>query len=236
MRKAIAKILATSRPSGNIDAIRRLGQEAVSAGADAIVLLGSLTLKGTGPRTVGQVLKALGEAHLPAFYVPGPDDTPFLEFLREAANFELVYPQLRGVHGTFALVHGQVVVSGMGGMIEDGPATLHNEVEILRYPGWEVEYRLKFLHELKDYEKVFLFTTFPEHKGRHEKGSAVLAEIIKSYNPRVVLIAGKERKHEFIGKSLLVSTGSLAEGKFTLVNLRKQEVITSDFSQSVRVA
>ena len=201
-----------------------------------IVLAGSRTPKNTNPREYAVVLKALSEARLPTFYIPGSEDAPFSEFQREAASFEVVYPNVRGVHGTFAMSPGQVVWSGMGGTIEDHPDTIRDEVGALCYPGWEVEYRLKFLQELKDYQKVFMFTTFPEHKGRHEKGSAVLAEIIKTYNPRQVLVGGGEPGHEIVGKSLVVSLGRLAKGNFTVIDLGKREVTVRMLREPAKAA
>lgn len=236
MRKAVSRILAASEPDGNIEAVRQLGQEASNTGADAIVLLGSLTEKGTDPKAYGQVLKALSEPQLPAFYIPGPHDAPFPDFLRDAANFEIVYPHIRGVHGTFAMAPGFLVFAGIGGTVQDDPSAVRDEYETLQYPGWEVEYRLKFLQELKDYQKVFLFTTAPEHKGLHEKGSAALAEITKTYNPRVVLVAGRESKHEMLAKSLVIAVGSLAEGYFTSVDLRKHEAVPCTLGQPSRAA
>jgi uncharacterized protein len=236
MRKSTSKIIAASGPSGNIEAVRQLAREACDAGAGVIALAGSLTPKNGDPREYAEVLKALSEAQLPAFYIPGPEDAPFSEFLREAANFEVVYPNVRGIHGTFGIAPGHVVWSGMGGTIEDHPDTIRNEVSALCYPGWEVEYRLKFLQELKEYQKVFMFTTFPEHKGRREKGSAVLAEIIKTYNPRLVLVGGGEPGHEIVGKSLLVALGCLAEGNFTVIDFRKREVTPRTLREPAKAA
>jgi uncharacterized protein len=81
-----------------------------------------------------------------------------------------------------------------------------------------------------------MFTTFPEHKGRHEKGSAVLAETIKTYNPRLVLVGGGEPGHEILGKSLLVALACLAKGNFTLVDLRKGEVTTRTLGRPAKAA
>lgn len=236
MRKSMPKIIAASGPSGSVEAVRQLAREACDVGAGVIALLGSLTPKNKDPREYAEVLKALSEAQLPAFYIPGPEDAPFSAFLREAANFEVVYPKVRGVHGTFSIAPGHVVWSGMGGTIEDHPDTIRDEVGALRYPGWEVAYRLKFLQELKDYQNVFMFTTFPEHKGRHEKGSAVLAEIIKTYNPRLVLVGGGEPRHETVGKSLLVALGCLAEGNFTVIDFRKREVTARTLREPAKAA
>ena len=50
-----------------------------------------------------------------------------------------------------------MLFAGMDGEVQDAPGHQREETEKLSYPGWEVEYRLKILRELKDYRKVFLF-------------------------------------------------------------------------------
>jgi uncharacterized protein len=224
MRKSNGKIMAAAEPNGDVEAVRQLGFEAKNSGAGTIALLGSMTRADSGPGEYTHILQALAEAKLPAFYIPGPEDAPISDFLWEAASLEIVYPIVRGIHTTFAMAHGNVLWSGMGGRIEDDPERIRDEVVTLCYPAWEVKYRLKFLQELKDYRKVFLFTTVPDHKGLHQIGSLVLAEIIKTYNPRLVLASGGKQTHTKIGKSLVVSLGRLCEGKFTLIDLPSGEV------------
>jgi Icc-related predicted phosphoesterase len=226
MRKHVSKILATSEPLGNLEEVERLVKKVADTDADVIVVLGSLASKSATTRVYGKLFKMLAETRLPTFYIPGPEDVPIYEYLREAANIEIVYPYLRGVHGTFAFAPGYIVFTGMGGTVVDDPHMIREELETLRYPGWEVEYRLKFLGELKDYQKVFLFSTPPEHKGFHEQGSPTLAELINTYRPRLVLVSGKELKHEMLGTSLLVMPGSLAEGNFSLIDLHQHTVET----------
>ncbi|GHO87527.1 hypothetical protein [Dictyobacter formicarum] len=224
MRKHINKILAASEPLGNLEEVERLVKKVAEMDVEAIAILGSLASKGTTNRPYNKLFKMLAAARLPTFYIPGPEDVPIEEYLRAAANIEIVYPYLRGVHATFAMAPGYIVFTGIGGTVIDDPHTIREERETLRYPGWEVEYQLKFLGELKDYQKVFLFTTLPEHKGFHEQGSEVLAELIKTYNPRLVLVSGKELKHEILGTSLVVIPGSLAEGKFCVIDLHQHAV------------
>jgi hypothetical protein len=236
MAKAATKVLATSEPDGNVNAVRNFSRQARGLGAEAIALLGSLTPRNSDPKLYGHMLKALAEGGLPAFYIPGPEDAPFAEFLQEAVTFEIIYPHLRGVHGTFALDHGHVLWSGWGGVIDDGPRARRDETESLTYPAWEVEYRLKCLRDLKDYEKVFLFTSAPGHKGMHEKGSSVLAGIINTHIPRVVLIAGREQKQETIGRSQIVIVGSIAEGNYSFIDLRKRETTAGTLDATVKVA
>lgn len=235
MRKSTSRILAAAEPNGNVDAVEQFGQEACKQGAAAIALLGNLS-KNAAPQGYARVLKALAETRLPAFYIPGPEDAPFSEFLREAASFETVYRRLRGVHGTFAMAPRYIVWSGMGGTVTDDPEVVRDELETLRYPGWEVEYRLKFLQDLKDYPKVFLFATHPDHKRMGEKGSSMLAEIIKTYNPRLVFVGGQQQKQVTIGKSLVVAPGSLNDGNFVSVDLRTHELKFSSLQPAKKAA
>jgi hypothetical protein len=189
----------------------------------AVVVLGNLAPKGTA-RAYTSLLKTLSQSRLPTFYLPGPEDAPVADYMREAATIETVYPYLHGVHATFALAPGSLVFTGLGGTVSDEPHATREERDQLCYPGWELEYRLKFLNELKDYQKVFLFSTPPEHKGFHKPGSATIAEFIKSYKPRLVLVDGTAPKHELLGTSLVVMPGNLTEGTFSFLDLREQTV------------
>lgn len=236
MRKRVSKILAAADARGNIEAVQQFAEEAANVGADAIVLLGSLTDNNAKVREYGRVLRALSTPGLPTFYIPGREDAPFAEFLHQAANIEVVCPNLHGVHGRFAFAPGYLLFAGMGGAIEDEANTLRDETETLRYPGWEVEYRLKFLRELKDYQQVFLFATPPEHKGHHQKGSSVVAELIKTYKPRVALSGGRAPSQELLGTSLLVTVGGLEHGDFTLVDLGKHAATAATLGQTLKVA
>jgi Icc-related predicted phosphoesterase len=232
----IRNIFAAAEPLGNQPAVQRFVREASDAKADAVFLLGGLKQKSDSPKTIGEILKTLSHARLPSFYIPGPDDSPVSEYLREAANFEVVFPHLHGAHGTFAFAPGYVLVGGLGGTIEDDPHSVREEISRLSYPAWEVEYRLKFLRELKDYQKVFLFTTPPAHKGRSETGSTSVAEIIKTHNPRLALVAGEDQKHEMLGTSLVVFLGSLSKGQFSVIDFRKSEVEHRHLAESVDTA
>ena len=71
---------------------------------------------------------------------------------------------------------------------------------------------------------MFMFATNPKHKGLGEEGSATVAEMINTYVPRIVLVAGEPRKREIIGKSLVIKLGNVGEGSFVMVDLRKHEV------------
>jgi Icc-related predicted phosphoesterase len=223
----IRTILAAAEPRGDVDALARLVGQVEHTGADAVALLGSLT-GGDGDQRAAHraLLKTLGPARVRTYWVPGPMDAPVAAYLRESYNMETVFPLLRGVHGTFALSEDYVMFAGMGGEIVDHPDAERNEQRTLRYPGWEVEYRLKVCQALShEYPMVFLFTTVPARKGGDQPGSQVVAELIKTYNPRVALVAGGQGvRHELLGNSLVLSPGSLAEGEYALVDLHQRTV------------
>jgi uncharacterized protein len=208
--------------------LRQLMDQVGRAGADAVALVGNLTAEGGRPQDYRAVFKALGPSQVPTFWVPGPADVPLGHYLRESSNIETVYPFLHGVHGTVALSRGSsgyVLFAGMGGEILDDPNTPRDEVRTLRYPAWEVEYRLKVLHEFAhEYEKVFMFVTSPAHKGLQRPGSQALAELIKTYNPRVVLVAGGDGvRQELLGTTRVVLTGSLTRGQYAVVDIQDRK-------------
>lgn len=170
-----------------------------------------------------EVLRVLGESRVPAFWVPGPHDAPLEDYLRESYNMEVVFPFLHGVHGTAALAPGYVLVAGMGGRIEDRPDRRREEVGELRYPGWEVEYRLKIVREFREHLTAFVFASHPAHKGLAQGGSEVLAELIKTYRPRVAVAGGGEDfASEMLGRTLVVMPGSLRQGRYARIDLIEQ--------------
>ena len=118
---------------------------------------------------------------------------------------ELVYPHLNGAARDLrdrreprALCRDELARS----WTSRNPTRL--EGERLRYPAWEVEYRLKTIGELKDYEKVFLFATQPAHKGLHAAGSETLAELINTYRPQLAVVAGNGVAETRLGRTLVV--------------------------------
>jgi len=139
------------------------------------------------------------------------------------------------VHGTVALGPGDVLFAGMGGEIADDPETIRAEEALVRYPGWEVEYRLKVIREFDAQEQVFLFTTPPAHKGLREPGSEVLAELIKTYNPRLVIVGGEEPAEEELGRTLVVCPGRLDRGHYAVVDLRTRSVEAATLAQQAAI-
>jgi len=193
MRRTVRHILATSNPMGDLEALEKFVKVTPDIGADAVAVIGNLMPKTAKSRDYAAFFRILSETHLPTAYIPGPEDAPIWEYLREAANTELVRPEMRSVHETFTFWKGPYLVA---------------------------EYHLKTLWELKDYPKIFLLHTRPFHEGLGEGGSHEVAHLIKAHNPLLVVVAGKGQRHEKLGASWVVVPGDLFEGEYSLLDLR----------------
>ena len=224
MAQRVRKLVAVAGINGEIRPLEQLFEEFPGSSADAVAVIGDLGAPWSKADTYRAIFRVLGEGNRPTFWVPGATDAPLRDYLRESYNMEIAYPHLRGVHGTVALAPGDVLFAGMGGEISDDPETIRAEEALLRYPGWEVEYRLKVIREFDAREQVFLFTTPPAHKGLREPGSEVLAELIKTYNPRLALVGGAEPAEEELARTLVVCPGRLDKGHYAVVDLGARSV------------
>jgi Icc-related predicted phosphoesterase len=220
----IRRILCAADPRGSEEAVTRLADAAERHDVHAIAVAGGLSGGDDRGHDFRTVFKALGKGGRAAFWVPGPTDAPVAHYLREAHTIEVVFPFLHGVHGTAAVTPDQhVLFAGYGGEVNDAPDEPRDEVERLRYPRWEAEYRLKLLREFPEMQLVLVFATHPAHKGLGTHGSEALAELIGTYRPRLV-VCGGERGSEMLGRTLVVAPGSLAEGHYAVADVLDQEV------------
>jgi uncharacterized protein len=218
----LTRLVCAADPGGSTEAIAAVVGAAERDDAQAIAVVGTLGAGVASPESQRAVFRALAAARRPVFWVPGPDDAPVAAYLREAHSIEVVFGDVHGVHGTAALAPGGVVVAGLGGEISDDPDEPRDEMELLRYPRWEAEYRLKVLHEWPEHERVLLFHTPPEHKGLGRPGSDAVAELIGTFRPRVV-VCGGDPSSEVLGRSLIVAPGRALDGRYAVVDLHKRE-------------
>jgi Icc-related predicted phosphoesterase len=217
----VTRVLCAADPGGSEAAVEQLVRALDDGDADAVALVGDL---GAGdPHGYRTLFRALGATQRHAFWVPGPRDAPLEGYLHEAANIEVVHPFLHGVHGTAALAPGHVLFAGLGGEVVDDPATSREELDALRYPGWEAEYRLKIVREFDEHPLVALFATPPAHKGHGTPGSEVVAELIATHRARLA-VCGGPRLSETIGRTLVVAPGSLREGHYAVADMHERSV------------
>jgi Icc-related predicted phosphoesterase len=228
MTQSFRKLLAVAGIGGEVQALERLLEELPEDGdIDAVAVVGDLGAPWSKADTYRALFRVLGEANRPTFWVPGRTDAPISDYLRESYNMEVAFPHLRGVHGTATLGPGNVLFAGMGGEIADDPETIRSEEALLRYPGWEAEYRLKVIAEFDVPLRVLLFTTPPAHKGLHQPGSEELAELINTHRPRLAIVGGEEPAQEELGRALVVCPGRLDKGQYAVVDLRARSVETA---------
>jgi Icc-related predicted phosphoesterase len=235
MSQRVSRILCASDPGGSAEAIEQLLAAADDLDVQAVALVGDLG--GGSERAAGlrALLRATRGGDRPTFCVPGPGDAPVEDYLREAHNAEIVAPNLRGVHGTAALEPGHhILFAGLGGEIDDDPTAARDEVERLHYPRWEPEYRLKLLREFPEHEVVLLFCTQPAHP-QTSGGSDVVAELIGTYRARLAVCAGEPAAFT-LGRSMVVSPGSLLDGHYAVADLRKHEVEMGQMAAAGRPA
>jgi uncharacterized protein len=219
MARRLRRLLVAGPLNGATDTLELLLGQVAEDEIDLIAVVGDLGAPWSKPETFRSIFRTLGENGLPAFWIPGHTDAPLSQYLREAYNMEITFDHLHGVHGTVALASPHIVVAGMGGEIVDDPDAIRGEEALLRYPGWEVEYRLKAVRELEELQRIFMFTTRPLHKGLGDGGSEVLAELIKTHRPRVAIVGGESPAEETLGTTLVVSPGRLDRGHYAIVDL-----------------
>jgi uncharacterized protein len=220
-RHRVVKILCAAEPHGAGPNLDRLAAVAVERDVHALALIGDL---GAGDAANYRALfRALAATGRPAYWVPGSADAPIEHYLREAQNIEVVFPFLRGVHGTIAFAPGHVLFAGFGGDVDDDPDASRDETGRLRYPRWEPEYRLKLVRELDEHELVMLLATPPAHKGHGSSGSEALAELVGTHHPRLV-ICGGDRRTEMLGRTLVVAPGRVDDGHYAVVDLHSRKV------------
>jgi Icc-related predicted phosphoesterase len=219
----VSTILCVADPRGSEAAAERLIAASEEHAIDAVALVGDLS-DGGAREGYRRVFHALARTGRPAYWVPGPGDVPLGAYVREASAIERVHPMLHGVHGTAAFAPGRhVVLAGLGGEIADDSDGEGQEPTRLRYGRIEAEYRLKVLDEFGEHERVLLFWSRPAHKRLDPGGSEAVAELVNTYRPRLVVVGGP-RGSEQLGTSLVLSPGSLCDGDYAVVDLRRGSV------------
>jgi hypothetical protein len=235
MAQGVRKLVAVAGIGGDVQSLEQLLGEVSESGADAVAVVGDLGAPWSKADTYRAIFRALGEGRRPTYWVPGPIDAPLGDYLRESYNMEIAYPFLHGVHGTVALAPGDVLFAGMGGEISDDPETIRAEEALVRYAGWEVEYRLKVIREFDVDERIFLFSTPPAHKGLHQPGSEVLAGLIKTYNPRLAIVGGEAPAREQLARTLVVCPGRLDHGHYAVIDLGTGSVEAATLARQAAV-
>lgn len=227
------KLLALGGINGAVEPLAQALQD-LTDDVVAIAVVGDLGGPDGTPETYRAVFRTLGRAERPTYWVPGATDTGLRHYLHDTSGLEIAFPQLHGVHGRVADGPGHILYAGMGGEIVDGVDD-PSPGEELRYSGREAEYRMREITEFKEHPLVLLFTTQPAHKGSRVPGSDAVAELIKTYRPRVAIVAGDGVSEERLGTTLVVSPGRIDRGQYAVIGLHDLAIEVGDVAEHASV-
>ncbi len=114
-------------------------------------------------------------------------------------------------------------MAGFGGRTTDN----ERETETaLRYPGWEVTYRLGFLGQLE--QNLLLVFHNPTAEtgdldlvGGERMGSQTVNELIGTWRPKFAVVAGENQGREMYGSSVVVSPGRFDQGQYAVFDTHR---------------
>jgi Icc-related predicted phosphoesterase len=227
------KLLALGGINGAVEPLAQALQN-LTDDVVAIAVVGDLGGPAGTPETYRAVFRTLGRAERPTYWVPGATDTGLRHYLHDTSGLEIAFPQLHGVHGRVVDGPDHILFAGMGGEIVDGAEDPPTGDE-LRYSGREAEYRLREITEFKEHPRVLLFTTQPAHKGARVPGSDAVAGLIKTYRPRLAIVAGDGVSEERLGTTLVVSSGRIDRGQYAVIDLNDLAIEVGDVTEHAAV-
>ncbi len=225
------KTLAFAHLNGNLEALDQLREAAATERPDVIVFAGNATGPGDrqadrDARTFDALFRTLADLPCPAVVVPGEHDAPERAFLAASVSRLWVDRQLHAIHGAFALVHN-FAAAGFGGAITEGERETEHA---LRYPSWEVLYRMAFLRQLEQPLLLVFHHPPAEMKaidvvdGRH-MGQPAVTELIGTWRPKVAVVAGMEPGREEYGDTIVVSCGRFDQGQYAVFDARSGRTV-----------
>jgi uncharacterized protein len=213
------RTLAFAHLDGELDRLEDLERVVAEERAELVVFAGSARADHRdadpeAPRSLHRVLHVLARLPCPVAVIPGEHDWPERHVMPVLTGQEWSERHLHSVHGSFASVR-TLSVAGFGGQVTER----ERETDAaLRYPGWEVRYRLAFLADL-DQDLLLVFHHPPAQvreldlvDGNHT-GSETVTELIGTWDPKVAVVAGARPGSEVYGKTLVVSPGRFAAGR-----------------------
>ncbi len=225
------KTLAFAHLNGNLEALDQLREAATTERPDLVVFAGNAT--GPGERqaerdahTFDALFRTLADLACPAVVVPGEHDAPERAFLAASVSRQWIERQLHAIHGAFAVVHN-FAAAGFGGAITEHERETE---QALRYPSWEVLYRMAFLRELEQPLLLVFHHPPAEMKaidvvdGRHV-GQPAVTELIGTWRPKVAVVAGAEPGREEYGDTIVVSCGRLDQGHYAVFDARSGRTV-----------
>jgi Icc-related predicted phosphoesterase len=225
------KTLAFAHVNGRLELLDQLSEAVDRERPDLVVFAGNAVSPGgrdreQDARTLDTMFHALGQLPSPVVLIPGEHDAPERAFLAASVSREWVERQLHAIHGAFAVVHN-IATAGFGGAVTDSERETE---QALRYPAWEVIYRLGFLRELEQPLLLVFHHPPAEMKaidvvdGKHA-GSPAVTELIGTWRPKVAVVAGETPGRETYGDTTVISSGRFDQGQYAVFDARSGRTV-----------
>jgi len=168
----------------------------------------------------------LNSLNIPSFVIPGNMDAPSELYFKTVMEAEGIYQNIFCVHGRSLRIGKAFSIGGLGGEITEDKK---DNSFMQQFPVWEAKYLLgNLVHEEND--KILLLHTPPVSKvdienGKH-KGSKVVNELLESLSPSFAFCghAHYAQGQDKIGKTIIVNSGTLKQGKFAIVDTKSKKV------------
>jgi Icc-related predicted phosphoesterase len=191
------------------------------------------------PRTYADLYSHLERLGIPTYCIPGEADAPERCYMAAAIGHESVGRHVSTVHSLQAETRrGEYVVVGFGGRITDDE---RDHERHLRYPGWELLWRLRLLSRIDPLPVLLLHhppagvQVIDRDAAGASMGHPAVTEAIATWHPRVAVCAGVRPGHEWVGDTLVASPGRLDCGEYAVVDLRDRTVRHEQISQAAAV-
>jgi len=247
------KILAIGDMHGNLEALKRVGEDVGLWKPDLVVFCGDIipgedreeewknaSEEGRHPdpdrlsdnrARDRDILHAFVDT-ISAFQgtvriIPGHVDAPYNLFLEEILSRRHRYPHVLPIHHNFINTGRDFVLVGFGGEITEGD---RDDEVLVRFPRWELEYWLDAVNHLP--QEPVLLTHIPPlaeridlAEGEHV-GNAFLRRLIEELKPIYAFCghAHAAQGMEEIGETMVINPGALTHGHYAILNTRKETV------------
>ena len=222
------RVLACAHLDGELDRLRDLERAVEEERPELLVFAGSALAPGRAAekgaaQSLHHVLRTLADLPCPVAIVPGEHDAPESRVLPIVTALEWTESHLHCVHG-MPLPMGELAIAGFGGRVTEHEREVD---QALRYPGWEVEYRMAFLSQVDQPLLLLVFHNPPAHVRDLEPldgdrgGSEVVTELIGTWKPGVAVVAGPRPGQGMHGTTVIVSPGRLDRGEYAVFDARR---------------
>jgi Icc-related predicted phosphoesterase len=221
------QVLACAHLDGELDRLRDLQRAVDEERPDLVVFAGSALAPGRAAekgaaQSLHHVLHTLGDLPCHVAVVPGAHDAPEARVLPIMTGLDWTERHLHCVHG-MAVPMSELAIAGFGGQVTEHEREID---EALRYPGWEVEYRMAFLSQLDQSLLLLVFHHPPANVRELEPldergGSEVVTELIGTWKPGVAVAAGPRPGRGMHGTTVVVSPGRLDRGEYAVFDARR---------------